>query len=120
MSLSFEASFSFRTASACAEPSLLLPLLPRPLACPTGRSLSLTIQASFKTSSPLPAWVTARPMLLVANSADSDVSTALLRTRLQDADTTYSLTVDAAQVCMPGWVGEGWRVVVGVVAWVFA
>ena len=59
-------------------------------------------------------------MLLVANSADSDVSTALLRTRLQDADTTYSLTVDAAQVCLQGWVAERWLVLVGVVGWVFA
>lgn len=62
-----------------------------------GHGLSLIVKASFTSSAPLPKWVTERPVLLTSGFPD-DYYNATLRSVLQDADTSYALTVDAGQV----------------------
>ena len=56
------------------------------------------MEASFSSGAPLPAWVTARPLLLAGASPDMSTLNATKRLTLQDAGTTYSLEVEAVDV----------------------
>ncbi len=72
-----------------------------------GASLSLVIEASFSSSSPLPTWVTERPTLLVSGVPDFHKSNASFRVILQSPETVYSIVVDANQVRGGNLCGNG-------------